>query len=282
MNWVWEQSPAKGNERLLLLAIADCAADDGTNAYPSKQKLAEKTLMDQSTVRRLVRRLENNGFLVVDRSDQRGRANVYAVVMRPSDQAVEHPAEAVDGDVDNVAEVGVQRPRGNVPPRHSGPERGAHGPPGGGTAPPQPSGTINEPLAGATTSKKTTAVDNEPIDPVSAAVLSRLGSTWRLSDQDRKRLAPIIVEKVADGWPVNGLAAYLSANPKGVVSAVAVLTARLEDLPEPKRDASTPIPKPEWCGECDPATRQRINDDERQFRCPICHPLRHEPLNERP
>lgn len=127
MNWVWEQSPVKGNERLLLLAIADCAADDGTNAYPSKQKLAEKTLMDQSTVRRLVRRLENNGFLVVDRSDQRGRANVYAVVMRPSDQAVEHPAEAVDCDVDNVAKVGVGRPRGNVPPRHSGPEGGHTG-----------------------------------------------------------------------------------------------------------------------------------------------------------
>lgn len=282
MNWVWEQSPVKGNERLLLLAIADCTADDGTNAYPSKQKLSDKTKLDQSTIRRIVKRLEQHGYLVVDRSEQRGRANVYAVVMRRTDQAVEHRAEAVDSDVGNRDEVGAQRPPGNLPPRQSVPERGAHSPPEGLTVPPQPSGTIKEPSPRANTSPKSAAVDNPPLDPVSAAVLSRLGSAWHLSAHDRKRLAPLIIEKVAEGWPVNGLAAYLSANPKGVVSAVAVLTSRLEGLPEPKLNPSAPIPKPEWCGECDPNNRQRSNDEGRQFRCPICHPLRHEPVNERP
>lgn len=106
MNWVWEQSPVKGNERLLLLAIADCASDDGTNAYPSKQKLKDKTKLDLSTIRHIVKRLEQQGQLVVYRSDRRGRANVYDVVMTSPDQAVDNSADAVDKDVDNSSEVG--------------------------------------------------------------------------------------------------------------------------------------------------------------------------------
>lgn len=282
MNWVWEQSPVKGNERLLLLAIADCASDDGTNAYPSKQKLKDKTKLDLSTIRRIVKRLEQQGQLVVYRSDQRGRANVYDVVMTSPDQAVDNSADAVDKDVDNFPEVGAQRPPGKLPPRQEGPPGEANRAPGRGTAPPQPSRTIKNPLAEADTDITPAPVESRQIDPVSAAVLSQLGPSWHLSDQDRRRLAQLIVEKVADGWPVNGLAAYLSANPKGVVSAVAVLTSRLQELPEPKRNPSISMPKPEWCGECDPISRQRINEDDTVCRCPNCHPLRHEPINAWP
>lgn len=282
MNWVWEESPVKGNERLLLLAIADCAADDGTNAYPSKQKLAEKTLLDLSTIRRIVNRLEQQGHLIVNRSTRRGRANIYTVPMTSADQAVDNNAEAVDSDVGNLAEVGAQRRGGNLPPRHDSQEKGAQRAPSGGMVPPQPSGTIIEPSTSAAGGAETTPVDTQPLDPVAAAVLSSLGSEWHLSDHDRRRLAPLIVDKVISGWPVNGLVAILSANPKGVVSAVAVLTSRLEDLPKPKRDATVPMPKPEWCGECDPDHRQRTNADGALYRCPQCHPLRNEPINERP
>lgn len=282
MNWVWEQSPVKGNERLLLLAIADCASDDGTNAFPSKQKLQDKTKLDLSTIRRIVKRLEQQGRLAVYRSEQRGRANVYNVVMASPDQAVDNSGEPVDSAVEDLSEVGAQRLPGKLPPRQDDPPEGAHGALGGGTAPPLPSGTIMNPMAEADADAQPATVDNQPVDPVSSAVLSQLGPSWHLSDQDRRRLAPLIVDKVAAGWPVNGLAAYLSANPKGVVSAVAVLASRLNDLPEPTRNSSLLLPKPEWCGVCDPTSRQRRNDDDQAYRCPICHPLRHERINERP
>lgn len=35
MTWVWDQSTTAGNERLVLLAIADTADDHGGNAWPS-------------------------------------------------------------------------------------------------------------------------------------------------------------------------------------------------------------------------------------------------------
>jgi hypothetical protein len=36
MNWVWANSPTSGNERLVLLALADaCSRDDGTGCWLS-------------------------------------------------------------------------------------------------------------------------------------------------------------------------------------------------------------------------------------------------------
>jgi hypothetical protein len=34
MTWVWQHSRADGNVRLVLLAIADSANDDGLDAWP--------------------------------------------------------------------------------------------------------------------------------------------------------------------------------------------------------------------------------------------------------
>jgi len=53
MTWVWDNSTVGGNERLCLLAIADNAADDGRNAWPSLATLARKTRLDERTVRRV-------------------------------------------------------------------------------------------------------------------------------------------------------------------------------------------------------------------------------------
>lgn len=278
MNWVWEHSPAKGNCRLVLLAIADCADDNGMNAFPSKQKLADKTLLDVSTIRRVVRRLEESGLLSVDRSTERGRANVYTVNMSTATHPVNNP-------VDNSAVMGARRRGGKLPPRQSARSGEAERPVEGGAAPPLPSGTITEPSSVAPTPADDVedgAANSSPgddgrarsVDPVATAVLSRLGPAWHLSDSDRRRLSPLIVAKVIEGWPVNGLIQFLSANPSGVVSAVAVLSSRLQELPAPKRDARIPVPRPQWCGQCDQTSRQVELEDGRAMRCPRCHPLR--------
>lgn len=43
MNWVWANSATSGNERLVLLALADaCSRDDGTGCWPSAATIARK------------------------------------------------------------------------------------------------------------------------------------------------------------------------------------------------------------------------------------------------
>ena len=83
MTWVWNHSPVAGNERLVLLAIADNAADDGTNAWPSIDTLARKTRLDKRTVRRIIVRLEEGSHLRVDYKAGPHGTNRYAVLMDP-------------------------------------------------------------------------------------------------------------------------------------------------------------------------------------------------------
>jgi len=53
MNWVWANSPTSGNERLVLLALADaCSRAAGTGCWPSAATIARKANISDSTVRR--------------------------------------------------------------------------------------------------------------------------------------------------------------------------------------------------------------------------------------
>ncbi len=66
MTWVWDHSPATGTDHMVLLAIADAADDDGTNAWPSEATLAHKARVSERTVRRSLRALEELGVLTVE------------------------------------------------------------------------------------------------------------------------------------------------------------------------------------------------------------------------
>ena len=82
MNWVWANSPTSGNERLVLLALADaCSRDDGTGCWPSAATIARKANISDRTVRRVISRLEADGHLIVHRGGGRaGSTNSYTVV----------------------------------------------------------------------------------------------------------------------------------------------------------------------------------------------------------
>ncbi|HUZ56011.1 MAG TPA: helix-turn-helix domain-containing protein [Streptosporangiaceae bacterium] len=82
MNWVWAHSPTSGNERLVLLALADvCSRDDGTGCWPSAATIARKANISDRTVRRLIGRLEAEGNLIVHHGGGRaGATNSYTVV----------------------------------------------------------------------------------------------------------------------------------------------------------------------------------------------------------
>lgn len=78
---VFEHSDSTLGARLVLIAIADAAHDDGV-AWPTQETLRTKTLMSDSTVRAAVKALDADGELEVQKV-QRGqkRINVYRVLM---------------------------------------------------------------------------------------------------------------------------------------------------------------------------------------------------------
>ncbi len=60
-------------DKLVLLAMADHARDDGTGCYPSIGRLAKKTSLSVRSVQRTIRGLENAGFLVSKGKSKGGR-----------------------------------------------------------------------------------------------------------------------------------------------------------------------------------------------------------------
>ena len=84
MDKVWSDSSQKGSALLLLLAIADHAADDGY-CWPSTETLAEKIRMSVRTVYRLVEAIEKDGELYVVRGN---RNNRYVVTLGMSDEVL--------------------------------------------------------------------------------------------------------------------------------------------------------------------------------------------------
>lgn len=86
--WVYEHSEATGNDRLVLLAIADEADDDGTNGHPGIDRISHKARVPKRTTMRCIDRLEAAGHLVVHRPAVRGRGhfNTYVVVMHPAEK----------------------------------------------------------------------------------------------------------------------------------------------------------------------------------------------------
>lgn len=62
---VFDYSQASGNDRLVLLAIAENANDDAREAWPSIREIARKANIDQRTVQRSIRRLQELGELAV-------------------------------------------------------------------------------------------------------------------------------------------------------------------------------------------------------------------------
>ncbi|MEV4511358.1 helix-turn-helix domain-containing protein [Dactylosporangium sp. NPDC049525] len=135
MTWVWDFSPVGGTERLVLLAVADNAADDGSNAWPSLATLARKTRVDVRTVRRIIRRLEDGGHLLVEVAAGPGGANRYTVVMTEHAQPVDNP---VHGPVDNAPTAPGSLPGGRFArgvQRPGTPDTATPGTPGHSSAP---------------------------------------------------------------------------------------------------------------------------------------------------
>ncbi len=71
---VFRRYPAGGGERLLALALADCANPDGTRIFPSVETLAEKTRQSVRSVQYQLRRMEESGWLILVSAGNGGRS----------------------------------------------------------------------------------------------------------------------------------------------------------------------------------------------------------------
>lgn len=112
MNWVFEHSDATGNDRLVLLALADEADDEGKDAYPSVQRVATKARVPKPTVLRCLKRLEEAGRLRVIRPETRGRGrfNRYELVLENGREVTPFPGSTEDNEMtQGTVQKGPQR-----------------------------------------------------------------------------------------------------------------------------------------------------------------------------
>lgn len=109
-SWVWhseETAGINGNEMILLLALADVAADDGRCVYLTEDDdltyagLADKARVDRRTVIRLVAKLRDRGLLLQTRGT-RGQPNEFAIAVpwRKGDKL--SPVDSVTNRADSV------------------------------------------------------------------------------------------------------------------------------------------------------------------------------------
>jgi hypothetical protein len=98
-----------------------------------------------------------------------------------------------------------------------------------------------------------------------------LGDGWRLTADQRARLAPAVQAALEAGWLPQALAAFTGANTAGVRNPYAVLAARLSPAELPPQQQQRPA-RPPWCGECDEVTRMLGFDGDAPRPCPHCKP----------
>jgi len=91
ISWVWDHSRAEGLDRFVLVAIADCANDQGQQAYPSTASLATKTGLSVRSIQRSVAALVALGELTCEQNAGRRGTNLYGLPMRPPSQS--HPRQ---------------------------------------------------------------------------------------------------------------------------------------------------------------------------------------------
>jgi hypothetical protein len=257
MNWVWANSPTSGNERLVLLALADaCSRDDGSGCWPSAATIARKANISGRTVRRVINRLEADGHLIVHRGGGRaGSTNSYTVVT--GGRVIHSPGQNVPPDRLSGGDTGDRPPPTELCP----------GTPDTAVSPDPPKNhqrTAAPPGEARPAATVVSDNDGRGIGEFFAA----LGDAWQLTEAQRARLAPAVRAALDMGWAPQQLALATGANTTGVRNPYAVLAARLGPA-ELSPPAARPA-RPPWCGECDQVTRMLDYHGDAPRPCPTC------------
>ncbi|MFJ5151423.1 helix-turn-helix domain-containing protein [Streptomyces sp. NPDC088353] len=97
-NWVWARSESRNGARLVMLALADRADDNGC-AWPSIDDLAERTKLSPRAVQKAINTLVDSGELEVENGGGRHRSNRYRITPKPrtSDGVTDQEPRTNDG-----------------------------------------------------------------------------------------------------------------------------------------------------------------------------------------
>ena len=87
MQTVFEMADLPPYERLVLLALADHADDNG-RCYPSIKRLCDRTGMGERGVQKVIKRLSEMGLVSVSVGGGRGGTSVYHLTLNPASGAV--------------------------------------------------------------------------------------------------------------------------------------------------------------------------------------------------
>lgn len=125
MSTVWDDKTIKSRaELLVMLAIADYAADDNT-AFPSIDTLAMKARCSQRAVQEMVSRLINQGKLAVTYNGSLYRTNVYKLY--PCDPANPAPCGYPSSHPQEILRLSAPDPSGTVRNSHKPPSTNSQG-----------------------------------------------------------------------------------------------------------------------------------------------------------
>lgn len=78
MTQVWDSGPADPTERFVLLALADIADEDG-KCWPSVGRIADRCCMSERNARRILRKLEDAGWIAIKTQPGRNQTNLYKI-----------------------------------------------------------------------------------------------------------------------------------------------------------------------------------------------------------
>lgn len=82
MNDIWHNSETTGNDRLVMLAIADNADEEKRMAWPSASTISRKTKIPLRTVFRCIKRCVEMGELeIVEKGKSEGHSNMYRILV---------------------------------------------------------------------------------------------------------------------------------------------------------------------------------------------------------
>jgi len=112
-NWAWKQRVGKPSAKLVLVALADYASEDG-KCWPSLRTLATRTELSRDTVLRAIRFLESKNLLIVIRRGvgRSALSNLYQLNYEPERlEVVKGSAELI---LRNGSTVSLEASKGSV------------------------------------------------------------------------------------------------------------------------------------------------------------------------
>ena len=75
---IWDEGPNSQSDRFVLLSLADYANDAG-ECWPSIAGICKKVCMSDRGIQKIIRRLEDGGWLEIDRGNGRHGCNKYTI-----------------------------------------------------------------------------------------------------------------------------------------------------------------------------------------------------------